>query len=158
MAPSVFMSFLPAEVGNWHFNLLTGGLSLDLKTPQAFLGSSITYASNLVVTLGIAVREERVPQYEVGDSVSESLNDDQLYTDDFRLRPFFAVTYRFESNPFSTGTDEGEEESEAEERPQEQPSEESADEASEPTGENDPDTEEDSESQTDDAEDPDQPE
>lgn len=109
MAPSVFMSFLPTAVGNWHFNLLTGGLSLDLKTPQAFLGSSVTYASNLLVTLGIGVREERVAQYEVGDSVPASLTDDQLYHDDFRLRPFFAVTYRFASNPFSGSTDTAEE-------------------------------------------------
>lgn len=113
MAPSVFMSFLPTQVGNWHLNLLSGGFSLDLKTPQAFFGPSVTYASNLVLTLGIGVREEQVPQYEEGDTVTESLTDDQLHGDEFRVRPFFAVTYRFEGNPFSGSTEEETEDTEA---------------------------------------------
>lgn len=114
ITPSVMISYLPVSVGWFHVGPI-GGFSIDLTHPNAFLGVGFTFWSNFLVSVGIGVREERVAQYEVDDTVAENLNDDQLYVDDVRVRPFFGVTYRFDGNPLAS-SDEAEEEAEAEPR------------------------------------------
>lgn len=104
--PSVFFTFAPADEGGFTWNRLTVGLGADLTNPAVFLGTGITYNSNLHVTGGLSYRREAMlaGQYAEGDTVSTNLTFDQLHEDVFRLRPFVALTLRFTSNPFRRST------------------------------------------------------
>jgi hypothetical protein len=100
--PSLMFTYAPADAGAWSWNRLSAGLAVDLAKPMLFLGTGVTYRSNLVVSVGAAFRQERVlaGQYAPGDTIKSALTAAQLHIDAFRLRPFLGVTLLFDKNPF----------------------------------------------------------
>lgn len=101
--PTILYSFTGGEERGLHWNPLTAGLGVDLTNPFVTLGTGVTYNANLHVTVGIAARREDVllGRYQPGDIVATNLAGTQLVESDFRLHPLIAVTFRFDSSPFS---------------------------------------------------------
>ena len=103
---AAFFNYAPDRSGWWQ--LLPGlgsGLAVDLAKPAVMLGALWTYHTNLHVTIGGAMRQERrlAGQYHPGDTIKSNLTSEQLHTDRWRPRPFVAVSWRFAENPFKSG-------------------------------------------------------
>jgi hypothetical protein len=103
--PAIFYSFMPSGDAGFRWNPLTAGLGLDLTKPMVLLGTGFTYNDNLLVTTGLGARQEAalLGSYRPGDTITTNLTEAQLTEQVFRLRPFVSVTFRFRSNPFSSG-------------------------------------------------------
>jgi hypothetical protein len=116
--PTVMFAYSPANERGFTWNRLTAGLGIDLTDPILFIGTGWTYEANLRVAIGASFREELVPvgRYTPGDTVRTNLSTEQLHEDAFRVRPFLAVSLRFDKNPFKK---EGESDK-SEEKPSEE--------------------------------------
>ena len=108
--PTIMFSYAPSDERDWTWNKVAAGLGTDfLTTPSMFVGTGVTYASNLTLSIGVSARREPVlrGQYTVGDTVRSNLTPDQLQENAFRLRPYFSATIRFDKNPFKKDTQSG---------------------------------------------------
>lgn len=101
MVPVILFNFLP-EIPQGGSLGFTGGLGLDPSDPTALGGISLAYWSNLQFSFGLSAhRESRLlGKYVEGDTVTTNLSTDQLHDQDWRLRPFFSLSFRFSGNPF----------------------------------------------------------
>lgn len=103
LIPTLLFHWLPRddELEVWSFGVV-GGLGLDLKSPAALLGGSITFNQNITVAIGAVVHTiARLDgRYAEGDRVFEDLNAAQLRREVYGANPFFALSFRFAENPF----------------------------------------------------------
>jgi hypothetical protein len=106
--PALFYTWLPTahENSTWSPGI-TGGLGFQGipggPDPVVFLGPSLSYNQNLMVTGGVVVRKflRLNGKYQPGDEVSENLTAEQLQESTYRPQWFVALTFRFDTNPFS---------------------------------------------------------
>lgn len=81
LIPTLLFHWLPRndELEAWSFSVV-GGLGLDLKSPAALLGGSITFNQNITMAIGAVVHTiARLDgRYAEGDRVFEDLNASQL--------------------------------------------------------------------------------
>ncbi len=89
------------ETSDWGISP-TGGLGFELSDPVVFAGASVSYNTNLHFIVGAAIHKQKRldGQYDVGQMISESLTTDQLSVTTFKPNFFFALAFRFGSNPF----------------------------------------------------------
>ncbi len=112
-APSLVFSY--DEPGEGHdgfeWRKVAGGFGLgpvDLSNPFIFLGTGVAYRENIGLYVGVAAQGVRKirPQYAgSGDSpaqVPTGITEDQLYTSRVGVNPYFLVSFRFGSNPFTS--------------------------------------------------------
>lgn len=81
----------------------SGGLGFDLeKSISVFLGMSLCYNQNITLTIGMAFHNQKRlnSQYREGDTLTESLDFDQLHKDYMRLNPFISISFRLDKSPF----------------------------------------------------------
>ena len=101
--PAFFFSWMPAsrELRNFSFGP-TAGLSVDFTQPRLMGGFELTYNQNIMLSAGgIFIPVSRLRgTYSPDQIVLESLTDDQLHQDKYRLHPYVGLAYRFNSNPF----------------------------------------------------------
>ncbi len=104
--PAIFFTWLPRkwENRNWAFSPV-GGLGFDVSSPVVFLGGAAIFNQNLSVLAGAVFHQQKRldGQYQVGQVVGEALTPDQLAVEPYHANFFFAVAFRFGSNPFSSG-------------------------------------------------------
>lgn len=84
----------------------SGGVGFDLEKPVVFLGASLIYNQNLHFSLGFAAHQTRQlhGKYVEGQIIRENLTEDQLNITPYRVNPYFAVSLRFDKNPFKLGS------------------------------------------------------
>ena len=123
--PSAMFVFAPSDDSGLRWDRLTAGLAVDLTKPMVFVGTGVTYNSNLQLSVGASFRQEQVllGKYSPGDTVKSNLSTEQLHEDAFRLRPFIAVTLRFDRNPFKKEAEAEKTDKTAEKAPDAKPSE-----------------------------------
>jgi hypothetical protein len=104
IVPTVMFSYKPAHdeprwLGGW-----TAGVGTDLENPVVLAGYGRTYFSNLHFSIGALMRQEDrlLGKYRSGDTLTSALSTEQLHDKDWRLRPYFSVTFRFADNPFGS--------------------------------------------------------
>ena len=106
--PSVYFAWVPraAQLKNWSFGPTAG---FGLSNAAVFAGGAATYNQNLGFIFGASVyQQQRLSgQYVAGQILSESLSEDQLARKVLRAGWTFGITWRFGSNPFSSGNSEG---------------------------------------------------
>jgi hypothetical protein len=105
-APAIFFTWLPRkwENRNWAFSP-AGGLGFDVSNPVVFVGGAAMFNQNLsFLAGGVFHKQKRLDgQYQEGQMVSESLTPEQLEVAPYHINFFFAVAFRFGSNPFGSG-------------------------------------------------------
>jgi hypothetical protein len=104
--PAIFFTWLPRKWENrsWAFSP-AGGLGFDVSSPVVFVGGAAMFNENLsFLAGGVFHKQKRLDgQYQEGQIVNESLAEDQLEVEPYHLNFFFAVAFRFGSNPFGAG-------------------------------------------------------
>jgi len=104
--PAIFFTWLPRKWENrsWAFSPV-GGLGFDVSSPVVFLGGAAMFNQNLsLLAGGVFHQQKRLDgQYQTGQIVGEALTPDQLAVEPYHINFFFAVAFRFGSNPFSSG-------------------------------------------------------
>ncbi|QNH62214.1 hypothetical protein [Hymenobacter sediminicola] len=107
-APSIFFTWVPQKSlsQNWSWSL-SGGLGFDFESPTVFLGPTVSFNQNVKFNFGVVAHKQRVllGKYEENQRITESLTEDQLHDDLYRLNPFFSLSLRFTQNPFERGDD-----------------------------------------------------
>lgn len=102
-APSVFFRWRDANSPKDHGPVF--GLGFDLEDPIVFAGYGKEFGGNITLVAGVvAHKQTRLDgKYNTGQTLSESLEEKQLLEDTYQANFFFGVTFRFDSNPFSSG-------------------------------------------------------
>ena len=104
--PAIFFTWLPRkwENRNWAFSP-AGGLGFDVSNPVVFLGGAAMFNQNIsLLAGGVFHKQKRLDgQYQVGQTVGEALTPEQLAVEPYHVNFFFAVAFRFGSNPFGSG-------------------------------------------------------
>jgi len=107
--PAIFFTWLPRKWENrsWAFSP-AGGLGFDVSSPVVFLGGAAMFNQNLsFLAGGVFHQQKRLDgQYQVGQIVGEALTPDQLAVEPYHINFFFAVAFRFGSDPFSSASGE----------------------------------------------------
>jgi len=103
--PAIFFTWLPRKWENrtWAFSPV-GGLGFDVSSPVVFVGGSAIFNQNLSFLAGAVFHQQKRldGQYQVGQIVGEALTPDQLAVEPYHVNFFFALAFRFGSNPFSS--------------------------------------------------------
>jgi len=107
ITPMALFTWLPRarEAKNFAAGL-TGGLGVKEDAPVAFLGGGFLYNWNLAVVAGVAVahRLQLDGKYTKDQELGETLSTDQLNQKVYRPTWMAAITYRFGSSPFGSGS------------------------------------------------------
>src|SRR5688500_3778963 len=103
--PTVFFSWLPRKHELTDLSpSLAGGLGFDQSAPTVCLGGSLAFNRNLMFVAGGSMRRQlrlRGQYKGTGDEeVAENLTREQLHEHTYRPGLFFALTFRFDNNPF----------------------------------------------------------
>lgn len=107
--PSIFFTWLPASQANSALTFgPTAGLGFDLTSPVVSLGASLLYHYNVSLIAGGSMTRHRtlLGQYQDGQTTKENLTNDQLTHLVYAPTWFAGLTFRFGSNPFTSGTKE----------------------------------------------------
>ncbi len=104
--PAIFFTWLPRKWENrsWAFSP-AGGLGFDVSNPVVFLGGAAMFNQNLSLLAGAVFHKQKRldGQYQEGQILGEALTPDQLAVEPYHVNFFFAVAFRFGSNPFGSG-------------------------------------------------------
>ena len=106
--PALFISWFDAshatESWDWGFN---GGFGLDFTNPTVLAGLDISIHQNLFFNFGVAANKQKrlKSQYIEGQTLTATVQDSDLVEEKYAPTYYFAVTYRFGSNPFESGPD-----------------------------------------------------
>jgi len=103
LVPAVFYSWQSFNVPRTETPLaIVAGLALDLAHPILTLGLGTTFYDNVNVSAGISAFEGNrlKSQYRPGTKVPGTIQHDDLFEKRYYAKPYFAVAYRFSSNPF----------------------------------------------------------
>jgi len=87
----------------WVFGPM-GGLGFDLDNPLVFGGFDLGYNQNLHFLAGVAVQKQTRlrGEYRQGQTIQENLSSDQLTEKTYAPNWFTGLSFRFDTNPFST--------------------------------------------------------
>jgi hypothetical protein len=103
--PAVFYSYFPSQRFNKALNhSLTAGLGFDLEAPLVFLGYNVLYQHNIGFSFGLVFQQQYrlKDQYDPRETISISLDKDQLHDEVYRPNFFVAVHFRFGESPFKS--------------------------------------------------------
>jgi hypothetical protein len=83
---------------------ISAGLGIDISHPVLTLGMGMTFYQNIVVSAGFAAFEGDAlkRKYNPGDKVAAGIQSDDLFEKQYFAKPFVGLTFRFQSNPFSS--------------------------------------------------------
>lgn len=104
-APSFFYTWLPRRDENRDLSPgFTFGLGFDQSNPVVFAGGSLNYNRNVSLIAGAAIhRQNRLNgQFYAGQPLQELLDDEALHEERFGINYFFGLSFRFNTNPFSS--------------------------------------------------------
>lgn len=106
--PALFISWFDASQAteSWDWGL-NGGFGLDFTNPTVLAGLEISMHQNLFFNLGVAANKQKrlKSQYTDGQTLTATVQDSDLVEEKYAPTYYFAVTYRFASNPFDSGQD-----------------------------------------------------
>jgi hypothetical protein len=108
--PSVLFSWMPASRQNKALVVSpTAGFGVSNDSFGVLGGATITYNTNLGFTAGVAVSRQRklLGSYTENQVVKENLTEEALHHDVLVPAGFLSITFRFGSNPFKSGGDDG---------------------------------------------------
>jgi hypothetical protein len=99
--PSILFHYqLPGKALN---RSVVAGLGYDLENIALFAGYGYTIHSNITITGGIAIHEQKdlVGRYQVGDELKEAIDSAQLVSKSYSANLYLGVSFRFGSNIFA---------------------------------------------------------
>lgn len=101
--PAIQYTYVPARTRSGWGHGATAGIGVDLTDPSAFFGWTFVKRENIAVTLaGLLHGYPRLrSQYDVGQEIGSTLDEDQLTERGFRVSPMIGVSFRLGSTPFS---------------------------------------------------------
>ncbi|MBZ0113673.1 MAG: hypothetical protein K8J08_14505 [Thermoanaerobaculia bacterium] len=100
--PSIFFHWADPERSYWAPSW-TAGLGSDLEEVALLIGLRWDIHENVGATIGLAIHErsDLVGKYEVGDSIAEALDPEQLVSESFVPNIYLGVAFRFGTNVHS---------------------------------------------------------
>jgi len=101
--PAVFFSYFPSQrFGKWLNHSLSAGLGFDLSAPVVFFGYNMMYHHNIGITAGVSFQQQLKlkDQYSLDDTITITLDKDQLHDKVYRPNIFISINFRFGENPF----------------------------------------------------------
>nr|WP_321411291.1 hypothetical protein [uncultured Allomuricauda sp.] len=106
--PSIFFTWFPyKDLSNNFSHSITGGLGYDLEAPTAFLGYSLLFNQNIGFSIGLSAHQQEFlhGKYNEGDILNENLEGDQLNEKLYTLNPYFSLSFRFGTSPFTANNE-----------------------------------------------------
>jgi hypothetical protein len=102
--PTIMFNWLMTRSPNKLGLSATAGLSLNITKPTIFAGVSLTCWRNINLTLGFATHQVKrlAGEFDTKIPLKQNIDKSKLIQEQYKINPFFSLSFRFAQNPFST--------------------------------------------------------